>query len=286
MPTGTAFGQAKVTLVSIRSMSVSEVSDKGSRLAKVPGDAKVADVRRLMREKGYRTVAVVDSEGGERFIGVVTRGDVLMVSSSKSEATASSLASVPPVILGPGTRLSEALNLMLKEDVWEAPIVSSGAFSGFLGVGDVIRVLLERAQEVLEGGLVRDYMTPNPVAVLADDFVARIWRRMVELRYAGLPVVEEGGRLVGMITQYDLLVKGFTRIHLESESGASRGPRVREAMTRAVRFVTPWSTLADAARLMVGNGFGRIPVVDDPRGMKLVGVIDREDVIKVLGELP
>ena len=280
MSSGSAFSQARASLASLLSLPVKEVFDGTSRSALVPGDARVADVRRLMRERGYRTVAVVEGGG---FVGIVTRGDVLMVSSSKSEATASSLAYMPPVILGPSDRLSEALESMLREDIWEAPVVEGRAFLGFLGLGDVIRVALERAPHELEGRQVRDYMTPSPVAVEAEDFIARIWRRMVELRYAGLPVVDSGGRLVGMITQYDLLAKGYTRIHLESESGASRGPRVREAMTRSVRFVTPWSSLAEAARLMVANGFGRVPVVDDPKNMKLVGIVDREDVVRALG---
>ncbi len=280
MSSGPAFSQARDALASLLSNPVREVSNLASRSAWVPGDARVADVRRLMRERGYRTVAVV--EGG-RFVGVITRGDVLMVSSSKSEATASSLAHVPPVVLGPSDRVSEALKKMLREDLWEAPVVEGQSFLGFLGLGDMIRVALERAPRGLEGRQVREFMTPSPVAVQAEDFIARIWRKMIELRYAGLPVVDSGGRLVGMITQYDLLAKGYTRIHLESESGASRGPRVREAMTRSVRFVTPWSSLAEAARLMVTNGFGRVPVVDDPKSVRLVGIVDREDVVRAMG---
>ncbi|ESQ21881.1 MAG: CBS domain [uncultured Acidilobus sp. CIS] len=46
---------------------------------------------------------------------------------------------------------------------------------------------------------------------------------MVELRYAGLPVIDGDGRLIGMITQYDLWAKGYTRIHWRASLGPLRG---------------------------------------------------------------
>ncbi|MGC9210249.1 MAG: CBS domain-containing protein [Acidilobus sp.] len=263
------------------SLRVSDVIDSGSAQAKVVADARASEVRKLMRERGYRTVAVVDGRP-EKFVGIITRGDLLMVSSSKSEATAGSLASPSPVLLNPSTTVQSALDQMLRYDLWEAPVLEGPSFVGFFGLSDVIRAVLDRAPEILEEALVKDYMTPNPVSVSSEDFIAKIWRKMVELKYAGLPVTDENGKLVGMITQYDLLVKGYTRIHLESESGASRGPKVKEAMTRSVSYVTPWSKLSEVARLMVTRGFGRVPVVEDQKSMKLVGIVDREDVVKVL----
>ncbi|MGC9072011.1 MAG: CBS domain-containing protein [Acidilobus sp.] len=277
----TSFGRTGTSISSIRSSSISDAIEATSLNAKVPSDARIPEVRKLMRDRGFRTVAVIEGKAG-RVIGIITRGDVLMVSSSKSEATAGSLAYPSPVTLAPSTSIEKALTLMLSNDLWEAPVINEVSFAGFFGLNDVIRALLDRAPGVLEEAVVRDYMTPGPVFASSEDFIARIWRKMIELKYAGLPVTDDNGRLVGMITQYDLLAKGYTRIHLESESGASKGPRVKEAMTRSVMYVTPWSRLSEAARLMVIRGFGRIPVVDDPKSMRLVGIVDREDVVKVL----
>jgi CBS domain-containing protein len=279
--TVTAPTQRKEVLSQLLGLPISSIFDKASTSAKVSDDMSVTFVRKLMREKGYRSIAVIKAETG-KFVGIITRGDVLMVSSSKSEATAGSLAVAPPLVLQPSLTVSRALDMMLGYDMWETPVTEGDKFLGFFSLGDVIRVLVQRYPEVLKEKTVSDYMTSDPVSALADDSVAKIWRKMVELRYAGLPVIDGDGRLIGMITQYDLLAKGYTRIHLESESGAAKGPRVRDAMTRPPSYVLPWSKLIDAADLMVTRGYGRVPVVNSVRDLKLIGIVDREDVIKVL----
>ncbi|ESQ21882.1 MAG: Hemolysin containing CBS domain [uncultured Acidilobus sp. CIS] len=114
-------------------LPISSIFDKASTLAKVPDDMSVTFVRKLMREKGYRSIAVIKAETG-KFVGIITRGDVLMVSSSKSEATAGSLAIVPPLVLQPSLTVSRALDMMLSYDMWETPVTE----------GTVLRVLLIR----------------------------------------------------------------------------------------------------------------------------------------------
>jgi CBS domain pair. len=85
-----------------------------------------------------------------------------------------------------------------------------------------------------------------------------------------------------MITPVRPLGQGLHEDPLESESGAAKGPRVRDAMTRPPSYVLLWSKLIDAADLMVTRGYGRVPVVNSVRDLKLIGIVDREDIIKVL----
>ncbi len=251
---------------------------------KVPGlrpEERVQEARRLMREMGLRSVPVIEPDGG--LIGVVTRGDVLMASSSKSEATVGSLALMPPVVLRGDERVQEALKSLVERDQWDAPVVdSNGRYVTLFELSDVIRLSLSLEAEALRSIKVSDVMSRNIEYARVDDYVSKIWRRMVELRYAGLPVVDEELRVVGMITQYDLIAKGYSRIHLESESGPSRGPKVVDVMNRPAAVVYPWSELYEVADLMVKRRYGRVPVVESPRSPRLVGIVDREDIIRAL----
>jgi CBS domain-containing protein len=247
----------------------------------VSPDTRLVEVRKIIRDEALRSIAVVDSDG--KLIGIITRGSVLSVASSKSEAMASSVAEPPMVILRPDVTLGEAIKSMLKADEWASPVVdSNGRFLGFLTFDDIVQLMINCCAENLKSVSVSDVMSTNVVAVSEEDFISKIWNRIRELRYAGLPVVDSSGRLVGMITQYDLIAKGYSRIHLESEGGASRGPRVKDVMSRNVTYLYPWSSLYEVASLMAKHSYGRVPIVNNSKELKLVGIVDREDVVKSL----
>ncbi len=265
----------------ILSKKVSELMDR--RLAvetAVPPTARVSEMRNLIKRLGTRILAVVDNG---KLVGIVTRGSLLLVTSSKSEANAKSLAENPKVLLTPDQPVLNAVDNMIKADEWEVPVVNDkDRFAGIFGLGDFLKGLASECKDSLTSLKVEDFMTRDPVSISEEDSVSKIWSKMVELKYAGLPVTDSNGKLVGMITQYDLLSKGYSRIHLESETGASKGPRVRDVMTRGAVFVYPWSSIYDAVLLMVKNGYGRIPVVNSNKDLKLVGIIDREDVARLV----
>jgi len=238
-------------------------------------------VRRLVRDTMARIIIVVDEDN--RLLGWIKRSKLLLISSTKSEALAKDLMEDPPFTLSENNTLGDAFKLMTKYDEWYGVVVgSSWRVEGVVGMEDIIRLGLEEERPTLEGLRVSEYMSKNVVYAKPDDSVAKLWRMMQSLGYAGLPVVNDKGRLVGIITQYDLIRKGYTRIELESESGPRSGARVRDAMTHSVVYLYPWSSMVEAAELMVRRGFGRIPVVDGPRTRILIGVIDREDVARAI----
>ena len=269
----------------ILALKLRDVSDLTRSCVSLPYGATVSEARKLVRERGVRTVSVIDPSS-QKLLGIVTRGDLLMVSSSKTEATIGSISYEPPVVLSEDDGVRDSLRRMLSYDLWEAPVVApDGRFRGLFTFGDFISFFVSKDPDYLGGLVVSDFMTRDPVVAYQDDYVAKIWRKMAELRYAGLPVVDSNRRLVGIITQYDLLAKGYTRIHLESESGPSRGPKVRDAMTYSVVFAQPFSTMLDIATVMSKRNIGRIPIVESRESMKLVGIVDREDVVRaILGE--
>jgi CBS domain-containing protein len=138
---------------------------------------------------------------------------------------------------------------------------------------------------------VGDVMSAEPEAVTPDTPVAEVVERLVRRDYTALPVVDDAGRVVGVIGDTDLLRAGLTGVSVSvhkvsgpdlvrEQLGALRsaGATVRQAMTAPAVTVGRNAALAEAAHLMHTRNFKRLPVVDDA-GM-LVGVLGRLDVLQ------
>jgi acetoin utilization protein AcuB len=107
--------------------------------------------------------------------------------------------------------------------------------------------------------------------------------RLEQLRH--LPVVEAGGRLVGIVTDRDLRQVVFDPA---MEARLDRGAEVvgdipiRDVMTWAVITIASSTDIRDAARLMHEQKIGALPVTDDGR---LVGILTESDVLAVFDEV-
>lgn len=139
-----------------------------------------------------------------------------------------------------------------------------------------------------------EVMTARPVTIAPEAPVADAVRLMLDRRVSGLPVVDGSGRLVGVITEGDLLrrselgtEKKRTR-WLEFLFGPGRsaedyvhshGLKVEEVMTRTPIIVGPGAGLDEVVGLMTDRRVKRVPVVD---GGRLIGVVSRADVLRAL----
>ncbi|WP_426405190.1 CBS domain-containing protein [Streptomyces sp. R-07] len=111
------------------------------------------------------------------------------------------------------------------------------------------------------GGL----MTDDVVFAIPTTSVREVARMLAEHDISGVPVVDEDDRVVGVVSESDLL----TRAELTA----------RELMSRPAVTVHAEESVADAARLMVRRGVERLPVVDEEE--RLVGIVTRRDLLRV-----
>ncbi|WHT23358.1 CBS domain-containing protein [Crossiella sp. CA-258035] len=97
---------------------------------------------------------------------------------------------------------------------------------------------------------------------------------LARLGCAAVPVVDEDGRLVGVLSEADVL-----RCRLDGEPPPRRDRRVAEAMTTEVVVTAPGAELTEVARTLVEGRLRSLPVLN---GRVVVGVISRRDLIRAL----
>jgi CBS domain-containing protein len=144
----------------------------------------------------------------------------------------------------------------------------------------------------------RDVMVRDVVTVHPEATVRAVAQLLVERRISGVPVVDAEGRLVGIITEGDLI----RRAELGTEPRRSRwleyfiGPdvaaeefvrahalRAADVMTKRPESVSEDADLGEVAMLMERRHVKRLPVVRDGR---LVGIVSRSNLVQALASLP
>jgi CBS domain-containing protein len=123
------------------------------------------------------------------------------------------------------------------------------------------------------GTKISEVMTQRPRAVTAQMTVREAARLMDEEDVGSLPVVDEGERLIGIVTDRDVAVRVVGR-GLDSDTTV-----VGDVATRDVAALTPEHDLDDALRLMAQEQVRRVPIV--VRENQLVGMLAQADVAHV-----
>ena len=145
--------------------------------------------------------------------------------------------------------------------------------------------------------LAREIMTADVVTVRPETPVREAVCKMVEARISGLAVLDADGRLVGILTEGDLLRRHElgTAPHHPGWLNFLRGPglaaadyirarslRVNDIMTPAPVAVEPTATLDRVVTIMMRQRIKRVPVVEND---KLVGIVSRADLVRALAAL-
>jgi len=149
--------------------------------------------------------------------------------------------------------------------------------------------------------LVKDIMTTDLITVTPDMDIVSAAKILFDNRINGAPVVDDSGRLVGILCQSDLIAQQkklpiptlFTFLdsviqltsskQIEKQARKIAALTVSEAMTPEPVTVRPDTGLETVAALMVDSNFHTLPVIENSR---LVGIIGKEDVLRTLLPTP
>ena len=138
---------------------------------------------------------------------------------------------------------------------------------------------------------VRDVMTQSVISVPPEMSLRDVARLLIDHQISGVPVVDEAGAVVGVVSEADLLVKQLSRpvsrrLPLEWILGERHDPeelRHRAATTAAETMSAPAVTidadrpLREAAAVMIDRSVNRLPVTSTGR---MIGIITRADLVR------
>lgn len=150
--------------------------------------------------------------------------------------------------------------------------------------------------------LVQDIMTADVITIAPHATIREVAELMRQHSVSGLPVVDAGGKVVGIVTEIDLITRhapprqpqyipllwGLIPMRLDDYSTYKEQIRhilavfVEQLMTPNPATIRPGDTLEHAAELMIKPGHHSLPVVENG---KLVGIITRTDLVQVIEEL-
>lgn len=109
----------------------------------------------------------------------------------------------------------------------------------------------------------REIMTTEVIRILDDATVEDAARLLARNRISGLPVVNEAGILIGLVTELDLI--------------ARQGRLVSDIMSRGVITIGPETEVEQIQHLLTNQRIRRVPVVEDG---KVIGIVSRSDLVR------
>jgi CBS domain-containing protein len=153
------------------------------------------------------------------------------------------------------------------------------------------QVVAMTLEEKPKGGTmkVRDVMTTNVFTAQADMPLKEVANRMLEYGISGMPIIDREGRVVGVLSETDILFKERTApvreglvdwlVHYGEDPPAAKlnARTAGQAMTSPAVTITPRRSVAEAAELMLDLRIDRLPVVD---AGELIGIVTRADLVR------
>ena len=205
----------------IDEIPVKEVMSK--TLVTVQPSVSVSKIAQTMLKKKISSLIVVDQSGV--LAGIVTKVDICSYYATKyvGKYKVSKFMTKKPITIKPSQSIFLAASLMSEHNITRVIVVDDGKPVGILALSDLtmispilkpVKLMMERKPVFVKGLIMpsnyislltaRDVMTADPISVHENVDLAEAARLMTKHRFSGLPVVNDEGKLVGIITKSDV----------------------------------------------------------------------------------
>ncbi|HML06426.1 MAG TPA: CBS domain-containing protein, partial [Methanobacterium sp.] len=136
-------------------------------------DTSATKVRSILRDESFRCIPVVS---GKHLEGIITRGDMIKISATKSNIEARGIMEHPKVIAMPDMEITEISKKLLDSSIVQAPVVKSEDdmnLVGIISVADILKNILERKLKPFKQNI--DEITiKNVVTCNYDDLLSKV----------------------------------------------------------------------------------------------------------------
>ncbi|MEM3609225.1 MAG: CBS domain-containing protein [Candidatus Bathyarchaeia archaeon] len=203
----------------------------------------------------------------------------------KREREILQVAKSPVVTMASTTPIYDSVKIMAKEGFRRIPIANPGtkALEGIVTATDIVDYLgggrrFELVQQRFGGNFFKAINEPIKLIMTKDVFAVKATAKigdaiglMKERNLGGLPIVDEENRVKAIITERDIASLFADKIS---------GVKVADVMSKKVVTALSKTTIFEAEKTMVTQGFRRLPIISDD---KLVGIITTMDIIRFFG---
>jgi CBS domain-containing protein len=206
-------------------------------------------------------------------------------SARKREGEIMHIAKSPVITMAPTTPIYDAIKIMAKEGFRRIPIADPGTktLAGIVTATDIVDYLgggkkFEIVQQKFSGNIfkaineqIRLIMNQKVFTVKTTADISEAIQLMKERNVGGLPVVDEENHVKAIITERDVARMFADRIS---------GIKVSQLMTEKVVTALSKTTIFEAEKTMITQGFRRLPIISDG---KVVGIVTAMDIIRFFG---
>jgi len=227
-----------------------------------------------------------------RIAGIVSERDMLAARADLGkEANRRPVREVmhqPVLLADPDDSIADAAARMTEHRIGCLPVVRDGRLVGILTRDDILAYDAKRpAPPEVTDLLVRDLMKRDPITIVGDDALLNGARLMIGAGVRHLPVVDQTGRIVGVLSDRDVRAAiGDPRraLHDPEVRARVRDLRVWSAMMTPAITVREDTSIAEAVRHLVDRRIGALAVVDDAD--RPVGLLSYVDILRSLMQPP
>jgi CIC family chloride channel protein len=251
------------------------------RVVTVKPSTKILEVNDLMSNYLHLGYPVIE---GNNLVGIITYRDILKVPLEKMDiATVDSTMSKNLVVIYPEDTAAEALRRLYINKLEQLPVVDPQNKLRLVGIvthSDLIHgheaaklgISRRRVTSVLDRVRAEEVMRRDIVLVDADEPITKLVEIASRHTYQGYPVLENG-RLVGMVTLKEL----FQALR---QGGMDK--KIGDILSKGFAVAYPKETVSDILKKMYQKKVGRLPVVDEDKPWKVVGLITKTDILRAL----
>ncbi|NJE01828.1 CBS domain-containing protein [Thermococcus sp. JdF3] len=249
------------------------------RFQKIDIAAPLSEAIGIFEKEDPDLILVFD---GNLYKGVLTQ-DLIIRSHLKWDPTKAKVRDVyktAPVIK-PDEDLSKAAKLMMEVDLRSLPVGESKA--EIIGVISDMELLKRVAEGEFGKKKTEDFMTKDVITLKPDDTVAKALATMRDHAISRIPIVNETGKLEGLVTLHDLIIR-FIKPRFRSQYGEVAGEKIppfsmqlRDVMIRGVITAKPEASVREAVATMMENNIDGLVIVDDSN--RVAGVLTVKDLL-------
>ncbi|MFB6169409.1 MAG: CBS domain-containing protein [Haloferacaceae archaeon] len=258
-------------------MDISDIATP--EFVEVDADTKLGKVRSVFERENPKSLIVTDD--GD-YAGVVTERQLVRSHIEDDTKVSALVRSAPRIQRTEDVR--EVARMLVEGGVKVAPVFEGEKLYGVVTADDLLAAVLDN----LDALTVEQIMTEDVVSVAEHDHVGQAINRLREHGISRLPVVNENGRLTGVMTTHDIVefvVRSDERQHKGDRSGDSDRMLdlpVYDLMSAPVLTTTPDESVRDAVSRMLDENVAGLVVTPDTSDDTIAGVLTKTDVLRAL----